>query len=85
MKENGNFVVECHHNCGHSVPPVDISAGGSLFDPFIQFIRSHPYWTTAGHSPYESLGLPPSMPPWCGIGVGSAVARTGACPAGLGC
>ncbi|MBM4364505.1 MAG: hypothetical protein FJ104_17635, partial [Deltaproteobacteria bacterium] len=63
----------------------DVTPGQSLFTPFIDFIRSHPYWTTPGHSLYEESGLPTSMPPWCSIGVGNAVARTGECLNRLGC
>lgn len=85
LVEEGHFVVECQHNCGHSVPPVDVAAGQSILSPFVDFIVHHPYWTTPGHSPYESSGLPSSMPSWCAIGAGNAVERTGACPAALGC
>lgn len=85
LEEEGHFIVECQHNCGHAVPPIDVVAGESLFSPFISFVRQHPYWTTAGHSPYETTGLPAGMPSWCAIGAGNAVARTGACLNRLGC
>jgi predicted esterase len=85
LQSEGHFVVECEHNCGHSVPPVDVVPGQSLLAPFIDFIEHHPYWTTPGHSPYESSGLPAGMPSWCAIGIGNAVERTGACPSALGC
>jgi hypothetical protein len=85
LEANGHFMLECQHNCGHSVPPIEVPAGQSLLTPFVDFIRSHPYWIPTGTSPYESDGLPAGLPAWCAIGAGSAVARTGECPAGLGC
>ncbi|HTQ41498.1 MAG TPA: hypothetical protein VMI75_02000 [Polyangiaceae bacterium] len=77
VKPGGNFVVECIHNCGHAVPPVDPTTG--LKDLY-QFALDHPYWLPPGASPYLATGLPPNTPSWCGIGIGSAVMRTGACP-----
>jgi predicted esterase len=85
LQAEGHFILECQHNCGHSVPPIDVPPGKSLLSPFTDFIQHHPYWTTAGHSPYETSGLPAGLPSWCAIGAGNAVERTGACPAGLGC
>jgi predicted esterase len=81
----GHFILECQHNCGHSVPPIEVAPGGSLITPFVSFIRSHPYWTPVGRSPYEADGVPADFPAWCAIGAGNAVARTGECPVGLGC
>lgn len=75
---NGQFLIECVHNCGHAVPPFD---GGSAVDPPLDFIMEHPYWLKPGESPFTSAGLPPSFPSWCAIGQGKATIRTGMCMA----
>lgn len=85
LVDEGHFILECDHNCGHSIPPIDVVAGESLLSPFIDFITHHPYWTPPGHSSYETAGLPVGLPSWCAIGAGSAVERTGACTSKLGC
>lgn len=85
LVEEGHFILECQHNCGHSIPPIDVVAGGSLLTPFIDFVTHHPYWTSPGHSSYETTGLPAGLPSWCAIGAGSAVERTGECTSKLGC
>jgi predicted esterase len=82
LTEGGHFVVECTHNCGHSVPPFD---SGSPVEPVVDFVLKHPYWLAPGESPYNETGLPDTYPSWCAIGVGNAEPRTGDCPAGLGC
>ena len=74
----GSFVEECIHNCGHTVPPVDDQAAGLRV--LLRFAVDHPYWLRRGESPYLHDGLPTGTPSWCAIGVGRAVARTGACP-----
>ena len=57
MTADGQFLVECVHNCGHAVPPVDAPPGESQFagdlgsSPF-----NHPYWLPAGQSPYLTSG-----------------------------
>lgn len=79
LAADGHFVVECIHNCGHAVPPFAPVPGGSVFEPIWDFGLNHPYWLPDGDSPYLQDGLPPSFPSWCGIGVGSATPRTGAC------
>lgn len=77
MQTEGHLIVECQHNCGHDEPPFDPPPGKSKFAAFWDFVNDHPYWTAPGHSPYEKTGLPDSFPPWCALGVGNAVARTG--------
>lgn len=77
--ENGEFFIECQHNCGHGVPPVDAVGGQTQFHSIWQFAFDHPFWLKPGESPYNSAGLPSDMPSWCGIGKGSAVPRVGAC------
>lgn len=75
MDAEGHFIIECEHNCGHDEPPFEPPPGQSKFAAFWEFVFDHPYWTPAGHSPYEETGLPTTFPSWCAIGVGNAVAR----------
>jgi len=81
LQEGGHFVVECIHNCNHSTPPFDVSDGMTAFAPLWDFMFAHPYWLEAGESPYNSAGLPPSMPTWCAVGVGNAVPPPEPCDA----
>jgi hypothetical protein len=60
------------------VPPVDDQVAGLA--ALYRFALDHPYWLAFGKSPYQVNGLPAGVPSWCGIGAGSATARTGACP-----
>jgi len=84
LGQDGNFFLECIHNCGHSEPPFDAPPGMSKYAGMWQFVFDHPFWLPAGASPYYTNGLPVGMPEWCGIGPGSATPRTGPC-AGGGC
>jgi hypothetical protein len=78
MQEEGHFIVECQHNCGHDEPPFEAPPGESKFAAFWDFVNDHPYWLGPGESPYKAAGaLPPTFPEWCAIGVGNAVERTG--------
>ncbi len=79
LVEGGHFVVECIHNCNHSTPPFDVPEGMTDFAPLWDFLRDHPYWLEPGQSPYNSEGLPPSMPAWCAVGVGNATPPPGVC------
>jgi predicted esterase len=72
LVEGGHFVEECIHNCNHSTPPFDVPDGMTDFAPLWDFLFDHPYWLKPGESPYNELGLPPSMPSWCAVGVGNA-------------
>ncbi len=74
----GHFVEECIHNCGHNVPPVDPMVGLRVL---WRFAIDHPYWLRAGQSPYLADGMPSGTPNWCGLGIGSARARTESCTA----
>lgn len=76
LAAGGNFVVECVHNCGHRVPPVDPAAGLQVL---YRFALDHPYWLPPGESPYWSNGMPAGTPEWCGLGIGSATMRSGSC------
>lgn len=78
LAAGGHFVLECIHNCGHGVPPVDPTTGlAALY----QFALDHPYWLRPGESPYQVRGLTAGTPAWCAMGVGAATPRTGACDA----
>jgi predicted esterase len=79
LTSDGHFFVECIHNCGHGVPPIDAPPGESPFQMLWQFVLDHPYWTSPGQSPYLQNGLPSDMPEWCGIGKDGATPRTDVC------
>jgi predicted esterase len=84
LVKDGNFFLECIHNCGHSEPPLDTPPGLSKYAAIWQFAFDHPYWTSPGASLYQVKGLPMELPTWCGIGAGSATQRVGPC-SGSGC
>jgi len=78
---DGNFFVECKHNCGHVEPPIEAPMGESKYAGIWEFAMDHPFWLAAGTSPYQTDGLPDSLPAWCGIGPNSATPRSGGgCP-----
>lgn len=79
LKADGSFVVECQHNCGHGVPPIEPPMGLSKFSSIWQFAFDHPYWLPGGDSPYKSTGLPAEYPSWCAIGTDMATPRMGMC------
>ncbi|MCB9705336.1 MAG: hypothetical protein H6711_25905 [Myxococcales bacterium] len=78
LEADGNFVLECIHNCAHSTPPFDVPDGYPTFAPLWMFALDHPYWLPEGHSPYEG-GLPVGYPEWCAVGAGNASERVGVC------
>lgn len=82
LVSGGHFLVECIHNCGHAVPPLDPPPPGEPpFDLVWQFVLKHPFWLGAGQSPLAGKALPaPAFPSWCGIGKGSAVPRPASAP-----
>ncbi len=84
LTQDGHFLVECVHNCGHAPPPFAAPGAVTDFQPMWDFILSHPYWLAPGESPL-SAGLPDTMPEWCGVGMGSAVPRVGECTEPAGC
>lgn len=85
LSAEGNFFLECIHNCGHSAPPLDPPPdGSSVYSSLWGFFLDHPFWLKAGESPYKDNGLPPNLPEWCGIGQSSATPRVGPCSGG-GC
>jgi hypothetical protein len=76
LQDGGHYVMECVHNCGHAVPPVDPEVGlGVLYS----FALDHPYWVTGASSIYETDGLPIDTPEWCALGAGQAEIRVGEC------
>jgi predicted esterase len=78
---DGNFFVECKHNCGHVEPPLDPPPGESKYAGMWEFAMNHPFWLAPGQSPYKDHGLPSTLPAWCGIGPHSATPRSGGgCP-----
>lgn len=79
LTADGHFLLECIHNCAHSVPPFDATGERATFDVLWDFVLDHPYWLPAGTSPYQSRGLPTGSPSWCAIGAGNAVIRSGMC------
>jgi hypothetical protein len=81
----GNFMIECIHDCGHAAPPVDAPMGQSKYAPLWGFLFDHPFWLGAGESPYVKSGLPSDVPSWCAIGAGHATPRTGACSSPSAC
>jgi hypothetical protein len=76
LEADGHAIVECIHNCTHSVPPFDPE---QPLHQLVDFVMNHPYWLADGDTPYLWSGLPDSYPEWCGIGRGSATIRTGEC------
>jgi hypothetical protein len=80
LARDGNFFIECIHNCGHALPPFPPMPGMSAFTPLWDFALNHPFWLPQGTSPFQQEGrLPSFYPPWCGIGLHSATPRTGMC------
>lgn len=64
---DGHFVVECTHDAGHGIPPIDPPEGQTRFTPMWTFMLDHPYDVPPGTSPYLDEGLPDSFPEWCRI------------------
>jgi hypothetical protein len=68
LRKDGHFVMECTHDAGHAMPPVDPPPdGGTRFEMLWQFMLDHPYSLPSGTSPYQTTGLPPWFPKWCSI------------------
>jgi hypothetical protein len=82
LTAGGHFFLECVHNCSHSQPPLVPPPGESEFGSLWGFALDHPFWLRDGESPYLATGLPANLPPWCGVGMGSATIRSGMCEGG---
>ena len=64
LRNDDHFVVECTHDQGHAVPPIEgPTPGDTKFWSLWQFMKDHPY---GAKSPYTS-GLPAGFPDWCSI------------------
>jgi predicted esterase len=59
-KEHGSFVVNCNHNGGHC------AASGELHTAAWEFMKAHPFGTTAAKSPWMG-GIPAGVPDYCEI------------------
>jgi len=68
LANDGHFLVECIHDCGHQAPDVPPSTYLLMY----RFLIDHPLWLGAGQSPYTGSSLPAEYPLWCGAGKGSA-------------
>jgi predicted esterase len=77
LEADGHFMIECVHDCGHGVPPIEATGGRTQFAVLWDFVNEHPYWLGPGESPYLETGLPEAFPDWCAIGVGNATPRMG--------
>ena len=88
LTADGHFIVECVHNCGHGVPPLEGPPGSNPIESFVEgvvrFAIEHPFWLTPGDSPWIEHGLPAGLPPFCAIGAGMATPRTGDCTGKVG-
>lgn len=83
LEKDGNFFIECVHNCKHGEPPMDTPPPGlSKYGSLWRFVFDHPYWLAPGSSPYKSSGIPTGagFPSWCGVGKGGSRIRSGMCP-----
>ncbi|MEZ4464479.1 MAG: hypothetical protein R3F43_08215 [bacterium] len=67
LVDDGHFVVECTHDAGHGVPPVEPSEEHTKFRFLWRFMFDHPRSLPAGESPYLAAGLPDFFPAWCSI------------------
>lgn len=80
LAKNEHFLLECIHNCGHSVPPFEpLPSSPTTFGVMWEFVLDHPRWLKAGDSPWLKKGFPEGFPSWCSMGVGKATPRVGAC------
>lgn len=66
LRGDGHFVVECVHDAGHAVPPIEAPPGVTRFAFLWQFMLDHPMSVAGGVSPW-SAGLPSSAPSWCAL------------------
>ncbi len=78
LTQDGHALVECVHNCGHGVPPIEVEGAPTPFAMLWEFVLDHPYWLEDGQTPYAA-GLPANMPSFCAVGMGNAVMREGPC------
>lgn len=60
-----HFVVQCVHDAGHGVPPIEPREGDTRFRFLWTFMFDHPYGWDRNTSPYYTDGLPDVFPEWC--------------------
>ncbi|MBI2893173.1 MAG: hypothetical protein HYY06_06440 [Deltaproteobacteria bacterium] len=85
LREDGHFILECIHNCGHAEPPMETESSTTKYQSLWDFVLQHPYWLADGASPWIEDGVPESIPTWCAIGAGNATPREGECTSESGC
>ncbi len=68
LLDDGHFVIQCVHDSGHAMPPIDPPAdGGTRFRGLWRFLLDHPYGLPPGESPWQESGIPGDVPSWCSI------------------
>ena len=72
LLHNGHFVVECVHDAGHGMPPIEPEQQETRFSMLWRFMLDHPYDLPAGTSPYQvsadgEPALPAIFEEWCRI------------------
>ena len=67
LRVHDHFVVQCTHDAGHGVPPIEVPEGVTRFRSMWRFMMDHPYGLEPGWSPYLETGLPDVFPDWCMI------------------
>jgi len=60
-----HFVVQCVHDAGHGVPPIEPRPGDTRFRFLWTFMFDHHYGWDRNASPYYADGLPDAFPDWC--------------------
>ncbi|MBI1949286.1 MAG: hypothetical protein HYS27_26600 [Deltaproteobacteria bacterium] len=64
LRGDAHFVVQCVHDAGHAVPPIEAPPGVTRFAFLWQFMLDHPMSVAGGASPWSG-SLPSSAPSWC--------------------
>lgn len=68
LRADGHAVVTCMHTQGHQIPPFPAPTdGGTRFAGFWDFFAAHPYGLPPGVTPWQTTGLPATLPGYCGI------------------
>ncbi|MEW6433381.1 MAG: hypothetical protein AB1730_17900 [Myxococcota bacterium] len=53
---------------GHQIPPFPAPTdGGTRFAGFWDFFDAHPYGLPPGVTPWQTTGLPATLPAYCGL------------------
>ncbi|MCC7070987.1 MAG: hypothetical protein IT383_06685 [Deltaproteobacteria bacterium] len=67
LRADAHFVVECVHDAGHAVPPIDPPPGQTRFSFLWEFMLDHPMGVAGGASPWRNAGMPSFAPSWCSL------------------